>query len=426
MMKFLGNAATCIGAACAIFGAGNAEAQQAPPVVAAAVEGGITMQNGIVSITVNKKSYLSSILYKHNGQTVAMGNHGFSMYFDSNAGAEGLPADVAAKAPKAGYQPMAEYCKSIQIVSSTPDAAEVVASGGPTTYLPFETDVHYIMKRGLSGFYTYVVFHHAPDMTAGGIGQTRFVIRGPKASTLYTDHVVDDARFGPIDRSPDVKAVSDATYLLQDGNVYCKYDNTAFLENHHVHGMTGHGVGIWMVNASEEYVNGGPIKQELTVHADNSLLNMLDGGHYGASGVHVDKGTDWRKVYGPFLVYINSGATTEEMFADAKRQTAVEVQAWPYKWVSDPDFPVVRGTVSGVLKLTDGESTAGAHVVLAAPGSDWTQQANGYEFWTTCAADGSFTIPKVRPGSYALYAYGANQFEQLEKDGVSVTSWRHN
>ncbi len=393
----------------------------APPVTAQSTPTQIVMDNGILSVTVDKHgAKMSSIIYRHDGVSTSMGFPKDAMYFDTNGGAFGLPAAVAAKAPKAGYAQLGGVVKSIVLTENTPDEAETVLTTAPTMYLPFRAEIHYILKRGVSGFYVYVIYSHGPGMSAGSIGQSRFVIRGPSKPNLYNYVAIDDARFGPVDESPFVKAVSDATFLQKDGNVYCKYNNTAFMADHHLHGMLGNGVGIWMINPSDEYVNGGPIKQELTVHQVNILLNMLQGGHFGGGSILVKADEPWTKFYGPFLVYLNSGPTPQAMYADAKQKTTAEVASWPYQWVNDPNYAVVRGSVQGTLHLTDGESAAGAWVVLADPGGDWPMQAKHYEFWTRAADDGSFTINKVCPGSYALYAYGANQFEQLEKDGVTV------
>ena len=396
-----------------------------PPVAVTSDDREIVLDNGIVSLTVDRhSSNIIALTYRHASQTIEVGKRGQSMYFDSNGGTTGLAADVAAKAPRAGYMPLGAYVQSVDLVTNTVDQAEVVAKGGPTTYLPFSTEVHYLVKRGLGGYYAYCIYHHGSGMAAGTVGQTRFVVRGPAGPGLFTDVAVDNSRYGAVDESPDVKTVSDATFLQQDGHVYCKYDNSAFMAQHHVHGMLGHGVGVWMINPSEEYVNGGPIKQELTVHQDNTLLNMLQGGHFGAGGISVDQSEDWTKVYGPFLVYLNNGPSTAAMFEDAQRQDKIEEGNWPYQWAGSDYYPIRRGSVYGKLRLTDGESAAGAWVVLAALGGDWPMQAKGYEFWTQAGADGSFTISKVRPGSYALYAYGANQFEQFEQDGITIAADR--
>lgn len=378
------------------------------------------MANGIVTITICAKSAeIASIRYRHAGSVTEMGRTGRAMYFDSNAGPVDIPPG-AGKRPKAGYEPLGAYVRSVRFVQSGPNRAEAVLSGGPSPWFPFYTEVHYVLFRGQSGFYAYAVYRHTAGMPAATLGQTRFVIRGPVGTALYTDHIVDDRRKGPFPTSPIVREVMNATYLLQDGIVYTKYDNSAFMANYHVHGMTGHGVGIWVITPSNEYVNGGPVKQELTVHMDNTLLAMLQGSHYGAGSLSFMTDEPWIKVYGPFLVYLNNGPSMDSMYADAQTRSRREERLWPYAWLDSPDYPVARGVVRGDIHLTDGQPTAGAWAVLAGPGGDWPQQGKGYEFWSQVGKDGRFSIGKVRPGVYTLYVYGANQFEQYHKDGVLV------
>ncbi|MEK6298130.1 MAG: hypothetical protein V4793_43600, partial [Paraburkholderia tropica] len=71
-----------------------------------------------------------------------------------------------------------------------------------------------------------------------------------------------------------------------------------------VYGYVGAQRGLWMIEASPEYHNGGPVKQGQTLH-DNVLLRVLQSVHFGASAVVLKDGEDWRKVNGPFLVYAN-------------------------------------------------------------------------------------------------------------------------
>ena len=41
--------------------------------------------------------------------------------------------------------------------------------------------------------------------------------------------------------------------------------------------------------------------------------------------------------------------------------------------------------------------------------------AMDYQFWTTADANGHFTIPKVRPGSYTLYSYVPGIFGEYKR-----------
>src|SRR5262249_1506231 len=63
-----------------------------------------------------------------------------------------------------------------------------------------------------------------------------------------------------------------------------------------------------------------------------------------------------------------------------------------------------RGTVTGTIHEAHGRSVDGAMIVLAAPGPLLTQGYD-YLFWAQADAGGGFTIPAVRPGSYAVHVY---------------------
>ena len=150
---------------------------------------------------------------------------------------------------------------------------------------------------------------------------------------------------------------------------------------------------------------------------------MLQGNHFGGPNMEIAADQEWHRFYGPALVYFNQGPTVDAMWADAKQKGLAEEARWPYAFVQNADYPLDRGTVSGQLKLTDGGSAQGAWVVLGAPGDpDWCMSATGYMFWTKAGPDGRFTIPKVRPGHYTLFATGGNQFEDFLKSDITVTS----
>src|SRR5262249_5106718 len=159
--------------------------------------------------------------------------------------------------------------------------------------------------------------------------------------------------------------------------------------------------GVWLIPASHEYYNGGPMKQELMVHVESStgdgvVLNMLAATHFGNPSIAIPSG----KIFGPWLVYFNDGS-----IRDARERARREEAAWPSSWRSSPRFPPARTTVRGRIRLADGRSASGAIVTLAAPGGDPYTQGSGYIFSARAGVDGSFTIPKVRQGTYTLYAF---------------------
>jgi rhamnogalacturonan endolyase len=88
--------------------------------------------------------------------------------------------------------------------------------------------------------------------------------------------------------------------------------------------------------------------------------------------------------------------------------------------MTETNYPLVRGAVAGRLHIL-GESADQALVVLAEPGSYWQTQSEGYQFWTRCLADGSFLLPKVRPGDYTLFAHVPGIVGEFELNNVTVS-----
>ena len=57
---------------------------------------------------------------------------------------------------------------------------------------------------------------------------------------------------------------------------------------------------------------------------------MPQAAHYGSGVLDFDANDGvWRKLYGPWLLYVNEGTSREALWADAKRKAAMEAEAWP-------------------------------------------------------------------------------------------------
>jgi rhamnogalacturonan endolyase len=207
--------------------------------------------------------------------------------------------------------------------------------------------------------------------------------------------------------------VQDATYRLSDGSVYTKYNWALYVVRDSVHGLMNTnpakpeevGLGVWNIPCSREWYPGGPMKQELTVHATGKspiTIQMLQGEHFGTSSVTYQPGQ--KKLYGPFLIYINSG-TRQHMIADAKREAHEQEQQWPFKWFSHERYPLDRAMVTGRINVTTGQRKDSIQVVLCESGTELYRQTEGYVFWALTDAEGRFCIKNVRKGNYALRAY---------------------
>lgn len=363
-----------------------------------------SMNNGIVSITINSKGQVNSLLY--NGKDLIDANNQGRFYFsynDQNAYSELSPDKV-------------------RIEKQTADYVEVVYSRTTGTLL---LEQAFIMQKGVSGIHSYITVKGTS--TPISLREMRVVYRVNRS--LFDYGYVSDVMQGELPSVAEMVAsnnnsIMDATYELSDGSIYTKYDWANYLVEDDVHGILSDNEGVWAIAPSNEFMNGGPMKQELTVHATNKtplVLQMLQGEHFGAASQSYSTGTD--KIYGPFFIYVNSGSTHQEMIDDAKVQAGVQKSQWPYQWLDNPLFPINRTEVSGTLNIPHGLSSNNIQVVLAKPGTSIYNQGTDYMFWSKTDSNGEFTIPHVRDGAYTLYAYATEGeiTEELTVDNINVS-----
>jgi len=371
--------------------------------------GTITLQNGLVEAVIDKKkSEVTSIKLPGGPNLVSRGG----VTFDAEAFGVGKnEAGIADSNPI--------------VVSNGPDMAEIKFTDPDFIHF-LSAEMHVVMRRGVPGVYEYLVMKHSTQQPAGSVGQLRWVFRGDAsllthayASSTKQGQMVPNAAF------EGSRMIADATFRLTDdvaqniykeptghtfdgASVYSKYDWTDYAENHVVNGFSTDTQGIFMVQPSMEYYNGGPTKGILTVHNGPVAILEFLGGHFlirNNISIHPTEGQDWQQIIGPWLVYLNQGANPDALWRDAFERGQKEKAAWPYDWVKEDEtlYPRQRGTISGTLTVPN-QKAANALIVLASPDGDWQTQTMGYEFWTRADARGHFSLPKVRPGSYALYA----------------------
>ena len=296
----------------------------------------------------------------------------------------------------------------------------------------FNVEMHYVFRKNESGFFVYYVVSDA-GFTAKTINSLRFAVRVDKDIFNYawtTER--EGAMIHPDQLANYVEKIQDATYLLQDGSIYTKYDWAVDKTRDYLHGLMGNGTGVWNIEASHEYSNSGTTAQELTLHGTDTtpiLISQFFSAHYGGEVIELrDEYTTWEKIFGPHFIYINEG-TNDEIIADAK-QKANELKAmWPYAWLNESIYPLDRGTLSGSLQV-DGEAVVDSAMVLlckSAPswlsGIDlWQKQPYDYMFWAEADINGDFFINNIRPGTYTLHAYTqkGKLVDDLEVDNISI------
>ena len=369
-----------------------------------------TMDNGLVKITIGSNGRISSMTRAGSTNNL-LGSNG--IYFDYTAAAnQGLNPSKA------------------EIIRQTDDYAEVLYSN-TSDNLRFQQG--FIMRKGVSGVYVYVIANGTSSSESVNLREARVCTR---LNSGFLNGYVDDRMNGKIPSNSQMavaekeeNTISDATYRMEDGSVYTKYNWAQYVVNDSLHGLMNNNTGVWNIACSHEWINGGPMKQELTVHATSKSpisIMMIQGEHMGASAQIYKDGE--RKIYGPFLIYVNSATEPgipdrkAVMIADAKAQASKQMAEWPITWFENDLYPLDRATVSGRLNVTTGQNCDGIQMVLAEPGTDPYLQGKKYIYWAKTDADGNFAIKNVRKGEYTLYAYATKGdiTDELQKNGITV------
>jgi rhamnogalacturonan endolyase len=302
----------------------------------------------------------------------------------------------------------------------------------------FDIEIHWVLRRGDHGLYAYAILDHPAGYPDTSVGEWRMVWRTP--DDLLERVYVDDVRNWQAPSVADIAAaeatgISEIVKLttgVRAGRYDVKYQYSAEYENIGCwgHASNTNGLGAWLVTGNYEYFNDGPTKQDLTVDWAYRLIHFGRNHFSPGSLTHGDAGVAWRKIYGPFLLYLNyNPAGGDACWADAKAQVDAEKSAWPYSWLTgNSDYPLAdaRGAVTGRFLVNDSFkpslSTSNAWVGLADPSVDWQFDSDHYQYWVRAAADGSFTIANVRPGTYTLHAFTDGVMGAYAFSNVVVTA----
>ncbi len=310
----------------------------------------------------------------------------------------------------------------LEVIEDKGDMAHI-AYVDTTGYLAVE--LHIILMRGESGFYSYVIGANNTDAPFE-LAEFRIVCR---FGTRIFDHAYNSERqcLQPTHKYMEqYEKLQDETYRLPDGEkytngeVYSKYDYASYFSQSPMWGQYGHGYGFFLIPASKEFYPAGPLKQELLVHYDGIVLNYFTGSHFGNGNLHVPIG--WKKFYGPFYYYVNEAEDPEELIRDALKVAEAEQAKWPYQWVEDPLYPLVRSHVAGKLCFEDGSPCRSTTVTLGQKELPVEFQSEDYIYYTETDSEGKFVLNNVRFGTYSLYAYqtGGSNTEQMKVDDIRI------
>ena len=366
--------------------------------------GTATMSNGIITIGISAKGKVTNLTCNGSGNLIS--TEGGGIYFSCN---------------EPDYHEIEADNTVLKV--NTPDMAEVVFT--KQSPLGVKWSQGYILRKGESGVYMYITAEG--NANNAEVGEMRIVYRMNDA--YYNYGYVTDKMQGAIPSRDEMlrseqRQVQDATFRLDDGTIYTKYNWANFIKDDPFHGIMGAANGAWTIPVSPEYINGGPMRQELTVHADTKstlFLQMLHGGHFGAGSQPYATGS--KKIYGPFFLYLNSGASHEAMIADAAAKAQELQSQWPFQWFENDLYDRERATVTGRIAVDDALQAAQHYRVVLSKTAEPMNEGDGYIFWGETGSDGSFSIPHVRKDTYVLTAYALDggNCGQMTQEGVVVS-----
>jgi rhamnogalacturonan endolyase len=398
----------------------------------------VTIDNGILKCTFSKQKFkITSMFYRGVplSPSSKWNNWNFNVFPDSYNSDFRVTID-----PKDNSGQRAEIAF---FVTSIPHMK---------TIPKFDMEIRYAMERGLSGVYTSLVMSRKKEWQTGVIGEARYLLCIDSDMfdylTLHSERrqivpKVDDLLKPKFMNMFEAMLIESGPYA---GKVEDKYDYSEFMTKLPAYGWTStsHGIGVWFINPSQEYISGGPTKVNLTSHRamntqydfneatnkttvkitpqDNVMLNMWCGGHYGGPSLALND--DFTKVIGPFLIYVNGDKKTHDaLYQDAVREAERQQQLWPFEFFKHPAFKAKseRGTVSGVLKTDialSGDVWAGLVDVAVAY---WELDANKNQFWARINVQkGMFTIMNVPEGIYKLVIIGKGLWGEHVVKNVKV------
>ncbi len=342
-------------------------AETHPAVTVSEDDSSFTLDNGIVTAKVSKRSGdLTSLTYKNLEMLDAADRQ--AGYWEHNT-ARGQAIDSVTIDPKSNGGERGEV--SVKGISNgTP------MGSGPGGSVIADIEIRYTLGRGDSGVYTYSIFSHPTNYPATSVGESRYCMK--LNDGLFDWMTVDanrnmqmittyDWNHGTQMNMKEARRMNSGIYK---GQVEHKYDYSANQFDVRAWGWSSSekNVGIWLVNPSVEYLSGGPTKFELSSHRDATfntnaldapapptLLNYWRGSHYGGSICNIAATDAWTKVIGPFLIYCNAADGHDALWHDALAQADKEAKAWPFDWVNGVDYPHKneRATVSGRIVLND-------------------------------------------------------------------------
>ncbi|MFG6433730.1 rhamnogalacturonan lyase B N-terminal domain-containing protein [Roseateles sp. LYH14W] len=165
---------------------------------------------------------------------------------------------------------------------------------------------------------------------------------------------------------------------MSDGTTRSKYYGNQRAKDMGVRGVTGSGVGVFMVYGNRESASGGPFFRDIQNQsgADTELYNYMNSGHNQTEAFRMG-------LHGPYALVFTTGATPAA--PDMSWMSGLGLQGW------------VSGRGKVVLNGLTGMDTAYAYTVGFANGTA--------QHWGTASGSGAVTVANMKPGTYTMTVY---------------------
>lgn len=301
-----------------------------------------------------------------------------------------------------------------------------------------DVDIHYVLKKGDAGLYTYSILKHKatyPDFDMGSWRQVLWI------DNTVTDRIcVNDLKTWEMPQPTDTWSPTSIAEIIkiESGVRAGKYDGkyqfseSLYSLKAYGHSTNKNSLGIWAVTGNHEYFSGGPTSQDLN-SAAGIIHVLMNGVHYNSIGFQVPQGEEWSKIYGPYLIYANQNSTANANWDDAKARAAKDETEWPFAWLTNtPEYPLAsgRGNITGKFSIIDPSKSevngGGAWIGVTKLSDDsngnWQFEEENYQYWVKTDASGNFNIKNVRPGTYTLFAYKEGTTGEYRQETIVVTA----
>lgn len=430
----------------------------------------ITIVNGDVEVVFTKDPYFSMHSLKYKGQ---------EFLYTGNARAHGYwSIESQDSSSNCIYYPIYDT-NSQWVRRDTADFKEIRweipplwqdGSGNIITLRRLR--IHFIFKKDDPGFYVYMEARDLGGYTQEQKNNCRIGLLEWKMRLQADDNFFcyNFNRNGIYDYLPpsyfpdgidydsnDSRYLMDATYMIpaENNSIYTKYDycfdssKGEHLLNGFISRSTGgYRYGIWLIQASDEWMCGTPYKQELCCHLDEyspALLFLPRTGHYGQLQEPLDPDAGWCRVYGPVYYYFNRTSSVSDvrtLYYDASGNILPAQQTmWPF----EANNPILennnytyrgdRKTISGTISITNlpqGVTPPGwIKVILSKPQADsnernmydnkgWYLNSKSLVFSTKIPSGSGYNIPNVVPGTYGVYVIAQNILEERYAGNITI------